>query len=136
MRPKALIIPCSGIGKTYGSVAREAAFRITEDLRPDEAQLLPLSLLVLGEEEIREILARTPVVAIDGCTKSCAAKVAAEQGGKVEQALQVSDIFKRCRHLKPAGIAELNEAGQQLAQALAEETAVLVDRMKREVENA
>ncbi len=136
MKPKALIIPCSGIGKTYGSVARESAFRVTEDLRPGASQLLPLSLLVLGEEATRETLASIPVVAIDGCTKSCAAKVAAEQGGKVEQALQVSDIFKRYRDLKPEGISELNEAGNQLAQALAEEVATLVDQMKGEVKNA
>lgn len=136
MKPKALIIPCSGIGKTLGSVARESAFSVTEDLRPEETQLMPLSLLVLGEEETRETLAKVPVIAIDGCTKSCAAKVASEQGGKVERALQVSDIFKRYRGLKPDGIAELNEAGNQLAQALAEEVAVVVDQMKGEVENA
>lgn len=136
MKPKVLIIPCSGIGKTYGSVAREAAFMVTEDLRPEESQLLPLSLLVLGEEETRETLARVPVIAIDGCKLSCAAKVAAEKGGKVEQSLQVLDVFRRYRDLKPDGIAELNEAGNQLAQALAEEVAVLVDQMKGEVENA
>ena len=136
MKPKVLIIPCSGIGKTYGSVAREAAFRVTEDLRPEESQLLPLSLLVLGEEETRETLARVPVIAIDGCKLSCAAKVAAEKGGKVEQSLQVLDVFRRYRDLKPDGIAELNEAGNQLAQALAEEVAVLVDQIKGEVENA
>ncbi len=136
MKPKALIIPCSGIGKTLGSVARESAFRVAEDLRPGTSQLLPLSLLILGEKETREILASTPVVAIDGCTKSCAAKVAAERGGKVTQALQVSDIFKHCRELKPEGIAELNEAGHRLAQALAEEVALLVDQMNGEVKNA
>ena len=136
MKPKALIIPCSGIGKTYGSVAREAAFRVTENLRPEESQLLPLSLLVLGEEETRETLASVPVIAIDGCKLSCAAKVAAEKGGKVDHALQVLDVFRRFRDLKPDGIAELNEAGHQLAQALAEEIATLVDKMKGEVKNA
>ena len=136
MKPKALIIPCSGIGKTLGSVARESAFRVTEDLRPATSQLLPLSLLVLGEKETRETLANTPVIAIDGCTKSCAAKVAAEQGGKVERALQVSDLFKRHRDLKPEGISELNEAGNQLAEALAEEVAALIDQIKGEEKNA
>ena len=136
MKPKALIIPCSGIGKTLGSVARESAFRVTGDLRPETSQIIPLSLLVLGEEETRETLASTPVVAIDGCTKSCAAKVAAERGGQVKQALQVSEIFKRYRELKPEGIAELNAAGHQLAQALAEEVALLVDQMNGEVKNA
>jgi uncharacterized metal-binding protein len=136
MKPKALIIPCSGIGKTYGSVAREGAFRVTEDLRPEDSQLLPLSLLVLGEEETRETLARAPVIAIDGCKLSCAAKVAAETGGMVKHSLQVLDVFRRYRDLKPDGIAKLNEAGHQLARALAEEVALLIDQMKGEVENA
>ena len=47
-----------------------------------------------------------------------------------------SDVFRRYRDLKPNGIGELNEAGNQLAQALAEEVAVLIDQMKVEVENA
>ncbi len=136
MKPKALLIPCSGIGKTLGSVARESAFKVTEDLRPETSRLMPLSLLVLGEEDTRNTLASTPVVAIDGCTKSCAAKVAAERGGTVGHALQVSDVFKRHRGLKPEGVAELNEAGLQLAQALAEEVAKLVDQMDGEVKNA
>ena len=45
-----VIVPCSGIGKTYGTVSREAAYEVVEDLRPQTSQLVPLSLLVLGEE--------------------------------------------------------------------------------------
>ena len=32
---KVVIVPCSGIGKTYGTVSREAAYDLTEDLRPE-----------------------------------------------------------------------------------------------------
>ncbi len=35
---RVVIVPCSGIGKTYGSVSREAAYDVTQDLRPDTAQ--------------------------------------------------------------------------------------------------
>jgi uncharacterized metal-binding protein len=136
MNPKAFIVPCSGIGKTYGSVARESAFCVTEDLRPETSQLMPLSLLVLGEDETREALARAPVIAIDGCKLSCAAKVAAEMGGQVQHALQVLDTFRRHHDWKPEGIAELNEAGHQLARVLGEEVALLVDEIKAEVKNA
>ena len=136
MRPRAFIVPCSGIGKTYGSVARESAFCVTEDLRPETSRLMPLSLLVLGEDETREALARTPVIAIDGCKLSCAAKVAAEMGGQVRHSLQVLDTFRRHSDWKPEGIAELNEAGHRLARALGEEVALLVDEIQEEVKNA
>ena len=48
---KVIIVPCSGIGKPYGTVSREAAYEVTDDLRPEQTQLVPLALLVLGEEE-------------------------------------------------------------------------------------
>ncbi|HEY5271390.1 MAG TPA: putative zinc-binding protein, partial [Anaerolineales bacterium] len=64
---KVIIVPCSGIGKPYGSVSREAAYEVTEDLRPGQTQLVPLALLVLGDEESRSIVATCPAVTIDGC---------------------------------------------------------------------
>ena len=37
------------------------------------------------------------------------------------------DVYRRNRELKPQGIAELNEGGMQLAHAVAEEIAAVVD---------
>ena len=48
---KVMVVPCSGIGKTYGTVSREAAYEVTEDSRPGSTELVALSLLVLGDEE-------------------------------------------------------------------------------------
>ncbi len=136
MRGKTLIVPCSGIGKTYGSVAREGAYIITEDFRPENTQLVPLALVVLGEEEVQQTLAESPAIAIDGCKLACAAKVVAGAGGNVAHALQVLDVYRRHRDLKPAGIAELNQAGQELAKVLAEEVSGLVDGIETEKANA
>jgi uncharacterized metal-binding protein len=123
---RALIVPCSGIGKPYGSVARESAYIITEDLCPNTTQLVPLSLVVLGDDEIRKIISESETVAIDGCKLACAAKVVTEAGGRVTHAIQVLDVYRRNRELKPSGIAELNENGLKLAAALAAEVAHLV----------
>ncbi len=132
MNPKTLIVPCSGIGKTYGSVAREGAYIVTEDLRPQSTRLVPLALAVLGDEGTQQTLASCPAIAIDGCKLSCAAKVVAESGGTVVHALQVLDIYRSHRGLKPAGIAELNEAGKKLAKVLADEVSKLVDGIEAE----
>ncbi len=136
MTRKALIVPCSGIGKTYGTVAREGAHIITEDLRPKETQLVPLALVVLGEEEVQRTLAGSPAIAIDGCKLACAAKVVAEAGGTVAHAIQVMDVYRNHRDLKPAGIAELNEAGLKLAQVLAGEVSGLIDGITAEENHA
>jgi hypothetical protein len=63
---KVVIVPCSGIGKTYGTVSREAAYDLVEDLRPDNTQLVALSLLVLGDEAARAAVAASPAITIDG----------------------------------------------------------------------
>lgn len=133
---KVAIVPCSGIGKSYGTVAREGAFVVTEDLRPEATQLVPLSLLVLGDEGARAGVAETQAITIDGCKLACAAKMVVESGGSVAHELAVLDVYRRHHDLKPQGIAELNEGGQKLAQVLAEEVVTLVDELVREVENA
>jgi len=136
MNSKLLIIPCSGIGKCYGSVARESAFMVVEDLCPEKAQLMPLSLLVLGEEDVRRQLSSNPAITIDGCKLACAAKVVSESGGTVAHDVMVLDVHRRHRDLRPAGIAELNDQGQKLAQYLAGEVHKLVNTVAREGNNA
>ena len=124
---KIIIVPCSGIGKPYGSVSREAAYEVTEDLRPGQTQLVPLALLVLGDEESRSIVATCPAVTIDGCKLACAAKMVHQSGGTIAQEFAVLDVYRRYKDLKPLGIAELNEGGQKLARVLAKEVTAVVD---------
>ena len=131
-RRKVVIVPCSGIGKTYGTVSREAAYEVVEDMRPAETQLVALSLLVLGDEDARAAVAGSPAVTIDGCKLACAAKMVEESGGTVAQDFAVLDAYRRHRQLKPQGIAELNEAGHELAHVLAEEIAAVVDGLSRD----
>ena len=136
MQKKVWIVPCSGIGKTYGSVAREGAFIVTEDLRPATAQIMPLALLVPEDSEARQGIKESESITIDGCKLACAAKVVAETGGTVAHALQVLDVFRKHRDLKPAGIAELNEGGKKLAAVLAEKVSALVDEIGKEGQDA
>jgi uncharacterized metal-binding protein len=127
---KVIIVPCSGIGKTYGTVSREAAYEVVEELRPDETHLVALSMLVLGDEAAREAVAQCPAVTIDGCKLACASKMVQESGGTIAQDFAVLDVYRRNRKLRPRGIAELNEGGQLLAVALAAEVASVVDELQ------
>lgn len=126
---KVVIIPCSGIGKTYGTVSRDAAYEVTGDVRPAQTRLVALSLLVLGDEETRAAVAENPVITIDGCKLACATKMAQESGGMVAKDFAVLDVYRRYKQFKPHGIAELNEGGKQLAHAMAEEIARVVDTL-------
>jgi uncharacterized metal-binding protein len=132
---RVMLVPCSGLGKSLGTVSREAAYEVLEDLRPAETGLTPLSLLVLGDEETRAAVADNVAVAIDGCKLACASKMVEESGGQVARGFAVLDAYRRHRQFKPRGIAELNEGGKKLAHALAEEIAEAVDRLSRDEED-
>ena len=78
-----VVVPCSGIGKTFGSVSREAAYEVCDELRPDATRLLALSKLVLGEDEARERVRTGRTITIDGCKLMCAAKLVGQSGGTI-----------------------------------------------------
>lgn len=126
---KVVIVPCSGIGKTYGTVSREAAYDVVEDLRPEDAQLVALSMLVMGDEGARATVDGREAITIDGCKLACATKMVRESGGTVARDYAVLDAYRRHKAFKPSGIAELNEGGMQLAHALAEEIVAAIDAL-------
>jgi hypothetical protein len=53
----------------------------------------------------------------------------AESGGTVAKDFAVLDVYRRYKQFKPQGIAELNEGGLQLAHALAQEVANVVNSL-------
>ena len=131
-----VLVPCSGIGKTYGTVTREAAYIVTEDLRPATTQIVPLSLLVLGDAEALAAIRDARVITLDGCKLACATVNVRSAGGDVAGEYAVLDFYRLHRDLKPQGIAELNAGGRALAQALAEEIATASDALAGDGEEA
>lgn len=127
---RVVVIPCSGIGKPYGTVSREAAYDLCDELRPDGTTLVALAKLVLGEEEARERIRTCPTVTIDGCKLMCASKLVTLSGGRIAHEVEVLDVYRRHKELKPEGLAELNEGGRKLARVLAEEVADVVDALR------
>ncbi len=126
------IVPCSGIGKSFGSVAREAGYELCDELRPNTTRLVALSRLVLGDEQALERVRRCPAITIDGCKLMCAAKLVKHSAGTAAREVAVLDAYRRHKELKPDGIAELNAEGKQLARLMAEELAEVVDDLGRD----
>lgn len=121
------IIPCSGIGKSYGTISRIAAYQVTEDDRPCRTRLVPLALLVMGDEEYEKFVKESPAITIDGCPQACATKMVQKSGGTIVRECPVLETVRGHRDLKPQGIAELNEDGEKLAYALAQEVVAAID---------
>lgn len=126
---KVIVIPCSGIGKAYGSVGREAMYQVVEELRPDSTGTVCLSLLTLGDPDAQAQVRAHPTITIDGCPKACAQINVQSAGAKPAQAFRVFDVFRAHKELKVRSVSELGENGKEMARILAEEIAAKVDEL-------
>jgi len=125
---RVVVLPCSGIGKTFGALAREVAYELLE-LRPGVAVTTCLPLLVCEDPEAARLVTENPVLTIDGCPNDCARKSAEAAGARPARTYRAIDFYKAHRQLKPEGISELNEAGRRLAEVAAQELAPLIDAL-------
>jgi uncharacterized metal-binding protein len=130
-----MIIPCSGIGKAYGSVGREAMYTVLEDLRPHATDTVCLSLLTLGDEDARSQVREHPTITIDGCPKACAQINVEAAGGKPAAIYRVFDVYRAHQDLKVRSVSEIGEAGRKMARILAEEIRVQVDILRETPES-
>lgn len=126
-----LVIPCSGIGKAFGSIGREATYSVVEDLKKGEADTLCLSLLVMGDEEAQRLVKSHRCIAIDGCPAECTRKNLELSGAKLAASFRVVDIVREHRNLKPKGITFLDEDGCKMASYLAEKVALKIDELNK-----
>jgi uncharacterized metal-binding protein len=126
---KVVVLPCSGIGKVYGAVARETTYELMDRVRPGVVVTTCLPLLVIDDPEALQLVAENPVITIDGCPKSCAQKSVEAHGIKPAGTYQAINFYKTHKDLKPDGIAELDEKGRKLAALAADELAQVVDEL-------
>jgi uncharacterized metal-binding protein len=124
---KVIVIPCSGIGKAFGSISRDATYEVTEKLRIDTTQTICLALLVSGDEESLQLVRNNKCITVDGCPLQCAEKNVKLAGGNLVKSFRVVDAYKENRHLKPRSVTFLDPDGQQMALKLAERIAEKVD---------
>jgi uncharacterized metal-binding protein len=124
---KVIVIPCSGIGKAFGSISRDATYEVVENLRKDITQTLCLALLVCGDQGSLQLVRNNRCITVDGCPLQCAEKNVRLAGGNLAGSLRVVDAYKENRHLKPRGVTFLDNDGRQMALALAEKIANRVD---------
>ena len=129
MKKPILVIPCSGIGKSFGSISRDAVFRVCDELRPGKADTLCLSLLVMGDEEARRRVAESTCITIDGCTLECSGNNVERSGAKIAAHFRVMDVLRENRGLRPREVTLLDVDGEKLSKILADKIAAKVDEL-------
>mgnify|MGYP005846559963 CR=1 FL=1 len=107
MRKHALL-PCNGLDKAAGPLARELALALAG---AGGGELVCPVLSHRAPARYAKLATELPLLAIDGCATRCASRLAAELGWTVKRRLQISD--------------EAKEAGVALSDALTLEPAAL-----------
>lgn len=127
MSNKVKVIPCSGIGKVHGLLARETAMKIVDELCPAETEIHCLAYIVTGDQSIRDEMLGARCMTIDGCPKLCAAKSVAAAGGVVREEFRIVDALKEYRGAQPGTATALSEDGWKIVD---ETSAKLAQRVK------
>ena len=124
--PKFKVIPCSGMGKVYGLVARESALTVVKNRCPGQAETACLANIVMGDAEARSLVEGQQCITLDGCTAMCAAKSVELAGGIMTRKLRVIDTFRRHKGAKPGTATELTEEGWTISDEIADEIANII----------
>ncbi len=126
---KVVVLPCSGIGKVYGALARETMYELLERIRPGMVATTCLPLLVIKDPDAVALVTGNPVITIDGCPKDCAKKSVQALGKEPDKTYEAIKFYKEHKDLKPEGVAEVNDTGRKLAAVAAAEVAKVVDEL-------
>ena len=132
MSNRVKVIPCSGMGKVFGLVARESALRVVKELCPGEAETVCLAYIVTGDKEAEKLVEGEKCITLDGCPAMCAAKNAEIAGGIVKEKVRVVDAFRRHKGAKAGNATELTEEGWQIVDEIADEISEKVKELSRE----
>ena len=121
------ILPCNGLDKCAGCVAREVAIRLAEETGSDI--ICPVFYRV-ADARYNKLAQEKPLLVLDGCASRCASKLAAEKGLKISQKLNITEEAKTAGVLIGSslrlGEGEMKLVGQ-LAEQLAAETETVAE---------
>ncbi len=130
LEKKVLILPCSGIGKPFGTVGRHATYIVVNDLRPEATSTFCLPLLQIDDQEALELSATNFVLSIDGCAKACSLRDIERSIGRTSDAsVMVMDVLRENKELRTKQVTFLDEKGKKLARKVAERVVEEVDKL-------
>lgn len=131
MSDKVKVIACSGIGKVFGLMAREAALEAAEKL-PEFAENVCLAHLVTGKEAAEKKVKGCPCITIDGCPALCSAKSVEGAGGIIKAKFRSVDLMRRHRGKDAGTGSALTEDGWRITGELAQRVTEEVRKITEE----
>lgn len=121
------IVACSGEELAEGTVARLAALRVLNELRPRDTVTICLPLFLAGGAADRAFARMHPTITVDGCDLRCASRGTEMYSSKPVAGLVVNELVAGCGLGRPEGRRRLNAAGEKAVEVTAQRLAALVD---------
>lgn len=126
------IISCTGVSSDSrcskeGLIARQAMYKVIEDLRPDKTLLVCLPALAAEVEEDVIFVRDSMVVVIEGCEDECSTKVVERFKGRIYSTYFVNDFIKDIE--LSDSLIDLSPEEDSISQRIAEKVAQDVDKI-------
>ena len=128
LESKVGVVACSGEELAEGTVARLAALKVLNELRPRDTVTICLPLFLAGGAGDRAFAKLHPTITVDGCDLRCAARATEKYSSKPAASVVVNELVAQAGLAKPEGRRRLNAAGQQAVALTAERMSRLVDQ--------
>ena len=123
------VVPCSGIGKVYGLMAREAVLKTVFELCPEKSETVCLAYIVTGDKEAKEKIEGCDCITVDGCPKMCASKNVSIAGGIVVEEIKVLDTVKEHKGKMFGSPTRLDADGEAVISEIAEKIAEKINEI-------
>ncbi|MFW9927357.1 MAG: putative zinc-binding protein [Candidatus Thorarchaeota archaeon] len=112
---KKVVIPCSGIGKAFGAVAREATYLLSDGERSNRYTTICLPLLMTDDKETKHIVLESDIYTIDGCPKKCASVLVKHAGGNPVMEIMTPKVLAENKGHKPETVLDIGNGGRLLS---------------------
>ncbi len=129
---KIKVVPCSGIGKVFGLLSREAGLKVTKELCPELCEAVCLARVMTVDDDAKESIEGKTCIAVDGCPKMCAAKTLEAAGGVVKAKFRAVDTMRLHRGEDAGTGTFLTDAGWNMSGELAEQVSEKVKELAKE----
>jgi uncharacterized metal-binding protein len=132
---KVVIAPCTGMGQTAGTISRQAAYKVVEQLSPEVTVLLCLPAYNIDVEEDVEMVEQNPgrIIVIEGCANLCMTKVLKAKGHTPSVTVMIPRIVAKKGLIleRSKNRTRLTEAEERITSAIADEVVENVKSLKR-----
>ncbi len=127
---KVAIVACTGMGKALGTVARQVAYKVADELRPEKTILICIPSMSAGIGQYKSMLQSHPTIILDGCVERCGTKITVRNKGMIKGRIFMPQMIAKYG-LKPQSRTDIGEEGEKLVDKVAEEVAAIVDQLYR-----